>query len=136
MKDYYLSLIYFQESFSLKIHCNTPFFERKREDSCLVFENITITRLNHLKLSRITNLHCENNFKLPETNIFKIALKSQLQKLFYLEIETINSTSGREENFIFIYEKLIPFVVHFTGNNNSDETIEPPWRFLKSNSSI
>lgn len=133
MKDYYLSLIYFQEAFSLKIHCNTLFFKRKRKDPCLVFENITITRLNHLKLSRITNLHCKNNFKLPETNIFKIALKSQLQKL---KIETIISTSSREENFIFIYEKLIPFVVHFTGNNNSDETIEPPWRFLKSDSSI
>lgn len=103
MKDHYLSLIYFQEAFSLKIHCNTLFFKRKTEDSCMVFENITITRLNHLKLSRITNLHCKNNFKLPETNIFKIALKSQMQKLFILKLKQLfQQVAGKRILFLFV----------------------------------
>lgn len=103
MKDYYLSLIYFQEVFNLKIHCNTRFFKKKkkREDSRLVFENITTTRLNHSKLSQITNFHSKNNFKLPETNIFEIALKSQLQKLFILELKQL---------FLQVAEKRILFL--------------------------
>lgn len=102
MKDYYLSFIYFQEIFNLKIHCNARFFKREREDSCMVFENITITRLNHLKLSQITNLHCKNNFKLPETNIFEIVLKSQLQMLFILKLKQL-SLQVAERGILFLF---------------------------------
>lgn len=88
----------FSRSFQLE---NSLFLKKKREDSRLIFENITITRLNHSKLSQITNFHCKNNFKLPETNIFEIALRSQLQKLFILKLKQL---------FLQLAEKRILFL--------------------------